>query len=195
MDGDAGLREFCDNGLNRRENLMREATPVRVAENQSDRPCALRRLQRSHRIRRVLLVPVEELFRVEEYLASPRGEESDRLFDHPQVHLRRHPQDVRHMEHRRFPENRDIFGLGLKQFLQLLVLFNRNASAAGRSERDNLRVDEMFPLGQFEEPAVAGGGPREATLDEINPELIQQMGKTYPAALREIDSRPLHTVA
>src|SRR5208337_3380384 len=117
--------------------------------------------------------PVEEVFRVQDYLVHALFQKRYRVVDYLEVLLVRDAQRLAHMQVPGLPDNRRHRRAGAQNQLQVAILRRFQVGAAGRAEGGDLCMAQLEFLYLGEKGRVAFVGPRPSAFDVIKAELVQ----------------------
>ena len=156
VDAERGRREVGGGGAKDRLDLVGQAAAVRVAEDDQVRPALPGGVQRRQRMFGVVLVAVEEMFRVVDDLAAMAFEVAHAVGDHRAVLRRVDPQHFRDVEPPAFAEDRHHGSPGPEQAGDLRVLADRHVRAARAAKGGELGAPEGLLLGGIEKRGVLG---------------------------------------
>ena len=194
VDSDLAM-QFAARGLRDRGDFARQTTAVRVAKHDHVRARLLRRLPCRDGIFGIELVTIETVLGVVNHKLPVILQITHRVADHAEILIRRAAQHFLHVQHRSLAVNRDDRRLRLDEQPHLIVLLDRHALFAGRTERREFRVLEFALLGLREKLDVLRIAARPAALDVMNAELIELVGNAQFVGDREVHTLTLRAIA
>ena len=173
---------------------MRERGAVGVAQRHVGGARARGGLQAAQRVGRVVGPAVEEVLGVVDDGLALAGEEGDRVLDHAQVLVAVDAHDLLEVQPPGLADERADGREGARQRAQRRVVRGRQVAPPRRPEGRHLAAQPLA-LEQREQLGLLGVRGREAGLDHVHAEVVEQVRDAQLLAHGQRHPLPLHAVA
>src|SRR5262249_22761670 len=152
-------------------------------------------LDRSERMLRIVLVPIEKVFRVKVNLFPFRFQKADGFADHSPIFIYGNPQDLLHMELPTLADNRNHRRFRGYKKRDLRVVGGLGVGAASAPKSADSCLAPLTTFYGFKERDVFGIGPRPSTFNIVNSKRIEFLSNTNLVVDTEGNAFSLRSVA